>query len=132
MNFKTENMAFVKIFSPAEASKTLPLVKTIVDDVLKCGKELQNLYDNDADRGEIERKTAELEELTAEIEGLGCEYKDWNFEMGLVDFPSVINGQEVYLCWKSDEPGLMYYHGKNEGFAGRKLIPKSLLDESYA
>lgn len=125
-------MPAVKIFSPAEASKTLPLVKKIVNDILRCGRELQDLYENDAQRDDIEVKTKELEELTAEVEVLGCEYKDWNFEIGLVDFPSIIDDQEVYLCWKSDEPGLMYYHGVNEGFTGRKLIPKTLLEQSYA
>jgi len=122
----------IKRFSPAEASRTLPLVKKIVSDILKCGRELQDLYESDADREFIEAKTQELEELTSEVETLGCEYKDWNFEIGLVDFPSIIDGQDVYLCWKSDEPGLMYYHGINEGFSGRKLIPKSILDQSYA
>ena len=125
-------MPAIKRFNPAEASKTLPLVKKIVNDILKCGRELQELYENDAPREEIESKTVELEELTAEVEALGCEYKDWNFEIGLVDFPSVIDDQDVYLCWKSDEPGLMYYHGVNEGFTGRKLIPKTLLEQSYA
>ncbi|MCM8529231.1 MAG: DUF2203 domain-containing protein [Lentisphaeraceae bacterium] len=125
-------MTAIKRFSPAEASKTLPLVKKIVNDILKCGRELQDLYENDAQRDAIEVKTKELEELTAEVEALGCEYKDWNFEIGLVDFPSVIDDKDVYLCWKSDEPGLMYYHGINEGFTGRKLIPKTLLEQSYA
>lgn len=125
-------MPAIKRFSPAEASKTLPLVKKIVNDILKCGRQLQDLYENDAARDEIEVKTKELEELTAEVEALGCEYKDWNFEIGLVDFPSIIDDQDVYLCWKSDEPGLMYYHGVNEGFTGRKLIPKTLLEQSYA
>ena len=125
-------MSAIKRFSPAEASKTLPLVKKIVNDILKCGRELQELYENDADKDSIESKTAELEELTSEIEAVGCEYKDWNFEIGLVDFPSEIEGRDVYLCWKSDEPGLMYYHGVNEGFADRKLIPKALLEQSYA
>ena len=125
-------MPELKRFTPAEASKTLPLLKKIVNDILICGKQLQELYDTDADRESIEVKTRELEELTAEVEAVGCEYKDWNFEMGLVDFPSVIDGEDVYLCWKSDEPGLMYYHGINEGFAGRKLIPKALLEHSHA
>ena len=125
-------MSAIKRFSPAEASRTLPLVKKIVNDILKCGRELQELYETDADRELIEVKTQELEELTSEVEALGCEYKDWNFEIGLVDFPSLIDDKEVYLCWKSDEPGLMYYHGINEGFTGRKLIPKALLEQSYA
>ncbi len=47
--------------------------------------------------------------------------------MGLVDFPAVIGGEEVFLCWKSDEDKLLYYHEADSGFAGRKLIPENYL-----
>ena len=65
-----------------------------------------------------------------ELEEIGCFYKDWNFNVGLVDFPSVINNEEVYLCWKSDEEKIIYYHGINEGFKGRKLIPEYYFEET--
>jgi hypothetical protein len=42
--------------------------------------------------------------------------------MGLVDFPAMIDGEEVLLCWRSDEPEVLYYHGLEDGFAGRKKI----------
>ncbi|MEJ2307316.1 MAG: DUF2203 family protein, partial [candidate division WOR-3 bacterium] len=45
-------------------------------------------------------------------------------DIGLVDFPGLIEGREVYLCWKSDEEDIQFYHGVEEGFAGRKPIPK--------
>ena len=64
----------------------------------------------------------------AELEEIGCHYKDWNFSVGLVDFPGIINGEEVYLCWKTDEEKIIYYHGINEGFRGRKLIPEFTFD----
>ena len=35
------------------------------------------------------------------------------------------SGDEVLLCWRSDEPELLYYHGVDEGYAGRKPIPES-------
>jgi len=63
-----------------------------------------------------------------ELEDIGCYYKDWNFSEGLVDFPAIIDGEEVYLCWKSNEDSIMYYHGINDGFRGRKLIPEYLFD----
>src|SRR3989344_3348426 len=69
----------------------------------------------------------QLEELFEELELLGCSYKDWNFTVGLVDFPSVIGGQQVFLCWRSDEKELRYYHEIDAGFTGRKLIPKEEL-----
>ena len=60
-------------------------------------------------------------------EDIGFSYRDWNFFMELVDFPSLIDGREVCLCWRSDEETLRYYHEMDEGFPGRKLIPETLL-----
>ena len=54
------------------------------------------------------------------IETLGCVLKD--FHLGLIDFPSMRDGQEVFLCWKPDESEVGYWHGLTEGFAGRKPI----------
>jgi hypothetical protein len=67
-----------------------------------------------------------------ELEEIGCFYKDWNFSIGLVDFPAIINGEEVYLCWKTDEEKIIYYHRIHEGFSGRKLIPDYVLDENFS
>ncbi|MFQ5656619.1 MAG: DUF2203 domain-containing protein [Candidatus Methylomirabilales bacterium] len=54
------------------------------------------------------------------IETLGCLLKD--LQLGLIDFPSLRDGREVYLCWKPDEAEVVYWHGLTEGFAGRKPI----------
>ncbi len=120
-----------KIFTPAEASKTLPLVRKIVDDLLKCGRQIIQIHDENQQSLITQIKKNELLELMDELHSLGCYFKDWNFEVGLVDFPSIINGEEVFLCWKSDEPGLIYYHKANEGFSSRKLIPKDYFELSY-
>jgi hypothetical protein len=50
----------------------------------------------------------------------GVQLKD--LDMGLVDFPAVVNGQEVLLCWKLGEEEVSHYHGWHEGFHGRKPI----------
>jgi hypothetical protein len=42
---------------------------------------------------------------------------------GLIDFPAVINGEDVLICWKQGEERITHYHGWNEGFIGRKSIP---------
>jgi len=39
-----------------------------------------------------------------------------------LDFPSIIDNEEVYLCWKLGEDRIRYYHRQDEGFAGRKPI----------
>ena len=46
-----------------------------------------------------------------------------DLERGLVDFPAVIDGREVYLCWLLDEPQITHWHGIESGFAGRRALP---------
>ncbi|MCL4521105.1 MAG: DUF2203 domain-containing protein [Firmicutes bacterium] len=58
--------------------------------------------------------------LTA-INEVGCRVTD--VEMGLVDFPSQIDGAEVYLCWQMDEPEIGFFHGVDEGYTGRRPLP---------
>ncbi len=116
-----------KLFTPSQANQTLPLVKKIVGDILSTGQQIRDIsarISTNAEKDpEIIRLMGQLEELFEEIEAIGCYYKDWNFSIGLVDFPSVIGGKDVLLCWRSDEEELKYYHGTEEGFSGRKLIP---------
>src|SRR5579859_1757682 len=55
----------------------------------------------------------------------GCLIKD--LEVGLLDFPALIDNEEVYLCWRLGEDRIRFYHRQNEGFAGRKpLDPRDL------
>ncbi len=119
-----------RIFTPAEAGKRLPLVKKIVGEILQKHKELRLLLEQTSGRegsAELLQIQEEMERLMSELEELGCYYKDWNFEIGLVDFPAMIDGEAVFLCWRSDEPHIRWYHGMEEGYAGRRSIPPELL-----
>ena len=50
-----------------------------------------------------------------------------DLDVGLLDFPLVINNEEVYLCWKLGEDRIRYYHRQDEGYSGRKpLDPRDL------
>jgi hypothetical protein len=42
----------------------------------------------------------------------------------LIDFPAILNGEPVYLCWLEGEPELAWYHREELGFAGRRRIPE--------
>lgn len=121
----------LKYFTPKEAQKTLPLVKQIVSDILDCGVAMRNLLlnskDNSGENPEMDIIIEKINKYVSELEELGCLYKDWNFSVGLVDFPSVIDGKEVMLCWRSDEPYILFYHDIEAGFSGRKRIPDLLL-----
>ena len=52
------------------------------------------------------------------IHEVGCVVKD--LDIGLVDFPTLFRGEEVYLCWKMGESSIQFWHGVDEGFAGQK------------
>jgi hypothetical protein len=44
---------------------------------------------------------------------------------GLIDFPAVVDGEEVLICWKQGEERVTHYHGWHDGFAGRKKHPEA-------
>ena len=67
-----------------------------------------------------------LQESIEKIHEYGCLVKD--LDVGLIDFPTLFNGQEVYLCWKVGESGIQFWHGVEEGFRGRKPIDQEFLD----
>ncbi len=118
---------FKKIFSVEEANRTLPLVKEIVKDILDVSHQIHSLstiLGDDSDSNlEIQNLYGELKERFVELENLGCFYKDWNFRIGLVDFPARIGGEIVFLCWRSDEERISYFHRIEDGYAGRREIP---------
>jgi hypothetical protein len=80
---------------------------------------LQNRADRDAHGERLKSAVERLQEF-------GCVIKD--LDIGLVDFPTLFRGREVYLCWKMGEPGIRFWHGMDEGFAGRKPIDQDFLE----
>lgn len=126
------NQTFDRYFSPEEAAATLPLVKKIVNDILQSAGKTNQLKDSgnylNIEKAELVKQiNAEVQSFIDELSELGCFYKYWNFNIGLVDFPSIINGKEVFLCWKSDEETIHFYHEIEKGFAGRMVIPAQYL-----
>ena len=67
-----------------------------------------------------------LKSILENIQESGCLVKD--LDKGLVDFPTLFRGQEVYLCWRLGETAIQFWHGVDEGFAGRKAIDQDFLD----
>jgi len=70
--------------------------------------------------------SSRLKEAVENINEIGCVIKD--LDVGLIDFPTMFRGQEVYLCWKLGEPAIQFWHGVEEGFRGRKKIDQDFLD----
>ena len=70
---------------------------------------------------EFEREGREVTRCVEQLEGLGVLVKD--LDRGLVDFPALRDGEEVLLCWEVGEDEVAFWHGVDEGFAGRKPLP---------
>jgi len=123
----------LKYFTPSEARKTLPLVKKIVKDILDTSREMRVIADEIGGQAvkdpRIQKLADDIENFMFELKEIGCFFKDWNFQIGLIDFPAIIEGKEVFLCWRSDEEDIIYYHEMEAGFAGRKLIPPEELTD---
>jgi len=73
-----------------------------------------------ATQREAKRLTDELNKLIGRISDLGCELKD--IEQGLVDFPALREGREVYLCWQLGEEEVAFWHELQAGFSGRQPL----------
>jgi hypothetical protein len=81
----------------------------------------------DLDPGELSRVEAEIAEeakgvaqCVNRIHGLGAQVKD--ADDGLVDFPALREGEEILLCWKLGEHEIAFWHGLEDGFAGRQPV----------
>lgn len=77
---------------------------------------------------QLDTHAEELGQMVRQLEEIGCLLRD--VEMGLVDFPATAEETEFYLCWRLGEDGIHYWHGLNEGYAGRKplaTMPRSRL-----
>lgn len=129
-----------KYYTVAEANATLPLLRRIVQDITELAQVLRDRHDRlvrlqgdakhslgDSYNEELERiqeaferDRAQMCEFEQELLDLGIELKD--YYIGLVDFPSQLEGREVYLCWRLGEPEVAYWHELDTGFAGRQRL----------
>jgi hypothetical protein len=129
-----------KFFTLEEANRTLPLVRMIVSDIVTQYHAVNDLHQRLASltskrhkraeddpyaqevaqsESELEAEEAKLEEYAEELRKLGVELKGQD---GLCDFPSLLDGREIYLCWRLGEPEIQYWHDLHAGFAGRQPI----------
>jgi hypothetical protein len=71
-------------------------------------------------RAERDKSVQLGRDTLAEIDSIGVQVKD--LEQGLLDFPYVMDGKTVLLCWKLGESAITHWHTEEEGFAGRKPL----------
>jgi hypothetical protein len=70
---------------------------------------------------EVAREADAIAECVRKINEQGAQVK--GLDEGLVDFPARHRGRDVLLCWRVGEPEIAYWHGADEGYAGRKPLP---------
>lgn len=131
----------LKLFTVEEANACLPLVRAIASDMVSLSRDLierrrrlefirsgrdpaeQDLYGDELAQIEeqSEKDARRLEEYVEEILQLGAIPN--GVAEGLVDFPARMDGRLVHLCWKFDEPEVLFWHERDAGFAGRQPMP---------
>jgi hypothetical protein len=138
-----------RLFTIEQANAMLPLVRAITSDLanlagevmerrhrlamLTAGRELK-AGDPYADelaqtQTDLERDVERVREYLAELRALGVEPK--GAMEGLVDFPSLMDGRMVYLCWRLGEPEVLHWHELDAGFAGRQSLAAGSVAEGY-
>lgn len=119
-----------KYFSVEEANALLPSIQRDIEELQRIKDGIDHkfmkvqLAKTESERFMIE---AEIDFLQVEarthmgnIHRQGAELKD--IDIGLVDFPAVLGGEEVLLCWRLGEVSVAFYHSRESGYMGRKPI----------
>ena len=134
-------------YTPASANAALPYVRRVVADLVRDHADWRasiagltaldaalaagrapaldaTLTGPIADLPALRRRAAHLADdvrtALADLAALGVECK--GLDVGLVDFPATIDGAPAYLCWQLGEPTVAWWHRRDAGFAGRRLL----------
>lgn len=132
----------MQLFTVDQANRTLPLVRKIVEDIVREHRRWQEaiveldllgsgpqVAQSEPRVEAIERKiqgiAREIDAFQVELEAIGIQLKDRR--VGLIDFPSELDGRPVLLCWQLGEPSVQFWHDADSGFAGRQPLSPTLV-----
>lgn len=130
-----------RYFTPDEANELLPTVRSLAERMVARRRALAvatarharlaakiasnggGVHPQQVDelRATLEAEAAAVVECVEQLQALGVLVKD--LDQGLVDFPARRGDEEVLLCWHVGEDEVAFWHGVEEGFAGRKPLP---------
>ena len=106
------------VFTLDEVRRILPVIRRLADEVIELRSTILDRDTTNADRKGHEARLSEiLEGFTRD----GIEVK--GYAPLLLDFPSVLDGRSVLLCWLENEREIEWYHDPDHGFAGRRRLP---------
>lgn len=138
-------MAKQKTFTLDQAQTLLPVLRSLLSRAME-GKKLMEQIESEFQKikyramlsggllldvtamagrkAEQDKALQEIKDAMAEISSIGVQIKD--LDIGLLDFPCMVENEIVLLCWKYGEDKIEYWHGAEEGFAGRKPIDERI------
>ncbi len=129
-----------RYFTVDEANALLATVRPLAERMVERRRELAVQLERQRELGEIvkangggfsprlpseidaavEEAAGELRDCVEELTGLGVQVKD--LDSGLVDFPSLRDGEDILLCWQLGEDEIGWWHTLEGGFAGRQPL----------
>ena len=134
-----------KTFTLQEAQRLLPVLRSLLQRAMEGKQAIQQIDQEFLDlkhrvllsgglfidvagivrrRAERDKLLQGIQDAMAEIDAIGVQVKD--LEIGLLDFPCQVEDEIVLLCWKYGEEKIEFWHGMEEGFAGRKPIDERI------
>lgn len=126
------NYRFGKHYTREEATALLPQVRVwlarlneLRRELERSDKRLASLMSHGQDLGgdlvnRWIRALAEMQVVLGEFQKREILIKD--IERGLLDFPALIGGKEVFLCWEQDQEDVEFWHDLDTGYGGRERI----------
>ena len=131
----------MQLYTVERANRTLPLVRRIVEDIVREHERWQDaiarldlLMATSAEtvdlrvvalEKEVQTIARDIDAFQGELEALDIQLKDRR--IGLVDFPTELDGRRVLLCWRLGEPSVQYWHDEDAGYAGRQPLSPTLV-----
>ena len=131
----------MQLYTVDRANRTLPLVRRIVEDIVREHERWQDaiarldlLMATNTDtvdlrtvalEREVQTIARDIDAFQGELEALDIQLKDRR--LGLVDFPTELDGRRVLLCWRLGEPSVQYWHNEDAGYAGRQPLSPTLV-----
>jgi hypothetical protein len=119
-------------FTLEEANALLPQLEPLLADLRKARDELTDAEAHYALAGaapgngggtsgrQVGEAFLEVRSMLGALEDLGIVLR--NIDRGLIDFPAIVEGREVYLCWEEGEDAIGFWHHLDAGFSGRQPI----------
>lgn len=131
----------MQLYTVDRANRTLPLVRRIVEDIVReherwqaAVARLDLLVTTSADtvdlrivalEREVQTIARDIDTFQGELEALDIQLRDRR--IGLVDFPTELDGRRVLLCWRLGEDSVQYWHDEDVGYAGRQPLSPTLV-----